>query len=115
MAAWRTAVLLGATAIALCACGGGGGVGSLLVDPGQYDAFRCTDLTQQMTLLNDREKVLRNLIARASEATGGAVIGAVTYRTELETIAARRKMVQQQATEKKCELAPVYQSDQDIR
>lgn len=101
-------------AVALCACGGGT-VGSLLVDPGQYESYHCQDLAAQWTLLNNRDKTLRNLIARASEATGGAVIGAMTYRTELETIAARRKLVQQEAAEKKCELTTVYQSDQDIR
>jgi hypothetical protein len=113
IAAWRSAALLGAAAMALCGCGGG--VGPLLVDPGQYDSYHCKDLTLQWTTLNDREKTLRNLTARASEGTGGAVIGALTYRTELETIAARRKLVQQEATEKKCELTTVYQSDQDIR
>jgi hypothetical protein len=113
IAAWPSAALLGVGAMALSGCGGG--VGSLLVDPGQYDAYHCKDLVQQMDTLNAREKKLRDLTAKASEATGGAVIGALTYRTELETIAARRKLVQQQATEKKCELTTVYQSDQSVR
>lgn len=110
LAALRGAVLLGALALAGC----GGGVGTLLVDPGQYDAYHCKDLTQQWDLLNTREKTLHALMARARQATGGAVIGAMTYQTELDTIAAKRKLVQQQAAEKKCELTTAYQSDQDI-
>jgi autotransporter translocation and assembly factor TamB len=100
--------------MALCGCGGGG-VGSLLVDPGQYDAFHCKDLVQVWGTFNAREQTLRSLTAKASEATGGAVIGALTYRTELETIAAQRKLVQQEAAEKKCELGTTYQSDQGVR
>jgi hypothetical protein len=97
----------------LSACGGG--VGTLLVDPGQFDAYHCNDLVSQWNALSDREKKLRNLTARASEATGGTVIGVLTYRSELETIATQKKLLQQQATEKKCELSTVYQSDQGIQ
>jgi hypothetical protein len=110
-AAWCVALLLGAAAVALAGCGG---VGSLLVDPGQFDSYHCNDLVGQLKVLDAREAQLRNLVARASQATGGTVIGAMTYRTEIETIAAKRKLIQQQATEKKCELTQNSQSDQVV-
>jgi len=54
---------------------------------------------------------------RASEGTGGTVIGALTYRPEYEQIITEKRMLRRAAVEKKCDLAPQsnYQSDNSIR
>jgi len=100
--------------MALTGCGGNG-VGSWLVDPGRYDAYHCNDLVTRWKALTDREMELRALMERASQSGTGAVVGAVTYRTEYETVLAEEKLVQRDAGDKNCELTKTFQSDQSIR
>jgi hypothetical protein len=104
-----------AAALALAGCGLGNGPGSWMVDPGRYEAFHCTDLVTRWKLLSDREKELRALMDKASQSGTGAVIGAVAYRTDYETVLTEQKLVQREASEKKCELTATFQSDQSIR
>jgi hypothetical protein len=102
---------------ALTGCGGfglGNGPGSWNVDPGKYDGYHCNDLVIRWTQLLDREKELRALMARASQATGGTAIGEVTYRIDYENVLTEKKMVQQQAAGQNCDLVATYQSDQGV-
>ena len=96
------------------------GVGSLTLDPGRYALYHCNDLVERLKNLNNREKELRNLMDKASESTGGALIGALSYRTEYEIVLSDQKLVRRLAAEKKCDLGPLgppptYQSDQTSR
>lgn len=96
------------------------GIGILTLDPGRYALYRCNDLVDRLKNLINREKELRNLMDKASESTSGALIGALSYRTEYETVLSDQKLVRRVAAEKKCDLGPLgpprtYQSDQTIR
>jgi len=114
--------LIGILAVgALVGCGiSEGGVGTLALDPGRYVLYHCSDLVARLNALIAREKELRNLMDKAGESTGGALIGALSYRTEYETVLSDQKLVRRVAAEKKCDLGPLgppptYQSDQTIR
>ena len=111
----RVALPGAAFALALAGCGLGNGPGSFIVDPGKYDGYHCNDLVTRWKMLNGREKELRNLMDKAGQSAGGAVIGAVVYRSDYESVLTEMKMVQQRAVEKKCELTSTYQSDTGIR
>lgn len=91
------------------------GVGSVLVDPGKFDSYRCTDLVARWQADTAREKELRALMDKAAQATGGAVIGTLTYRSDYESVLTEKRMLQQQAAAKNCELTATYQSDQGVR
>jgi hypothetical protein len=104
-----------AAGVALAGCGGGNGPGSWLVDPGRYEAYHCNDLVTRWKTLTDREKELRALMDKASQSGTGAVIGAVAYRSDYESVLTEEKLVQHEANEKKCELTTTFQSDQSIR
>jgi hypothetical protein len=103
------------TSIALSGCGAGNGPGQLLVAPGTYDAYHCKDLTQVWDQLNKRETELRANMDRASQGTGGTVIGAAAYGTDYQVVLTQKKMVQQEAAAKNCELVKSFQSDQTVR
>jgi hypothetical protein len=105
-------ILLGA---GLAGCGMGDGAGSLLVDPGHYSAYHCPELAARGKVLAAREKELRELMDRADQGTGGAVIGSLAYRPEYESVRSEEKLVQRGAVEKNCSPAPQFQSDQIIR
>jgi hypothetical protein len=111
-------ILLCAAAVAgmaLTGCGFGNGPGSWMVDPGRYDVYHCNDLVTRWKTLTDREKELRALMDKASQSGAGAVIGAVAYRTDYESVLTEEKMVQREAADKNCELTKTFQSDQLIR
>jgi hypothetical protein len=113
-------LLLAATTLAGC---GSDGVGALMVDPARFEGYNCKDLTGQWNDLIKREKELRDLINRADEGGGsGEVIGALTYRSDYQTVLERKKVLQRTAAEKKCQMpptpaatAPAFTSDQTIR
>jgi hypothetical protein len=102
---------------ALAGCGiSEQGIGTLALDPGRYALYHCNDLVERLKGLMNREKELRNLMDKASESTGGALIGALSYRTDYETTLSDEKLVRRVAAEKNCALGPpTYQSDQTIR
>ena len=96
------------------------GIGTLTLDPGRYALYHCNDLVGYLKGLINREKELRNLMDKAGESTAGALIGALSYRTDYETTLSDEKLVRRVAAEKKCDLGPLgppptYQSDQTIR
>jgi len=89
--------------------------GQFAVDPGRYEFYHCNDLVKQLKNLQERESELRSLMAKASEGGGGAVIAALSYRTDYEMVLSQEKLLQRTAAEKKCEVAPpTTQSDQTI-
>jgi hypothetical protein len=108
-----TAVICAALGAVLAGCGSSG-PGSVLVDPGAYDAYHCNDLVREWGTLNKREEQLRNLMSRASQG-GGTVIGTLTYGADYQTVLAQKKLLQQVAAEKNCELVATFKSDQTIR
>jgi len=101
--------------VALAGCGLSNGPGSLIVDPGPFKAYHCNDLLARWNVLLNREKDLRNLMSKASEGGGGTVIGTLAYGTDYQTVLTEKKIVQQEAAEKNCELVHTFQSDQTIR
>jgi hypothetical protein len=101
--------------MALSGCGLSNGLGQLVVAPGTFDAYHCNDLVNQWNTLNKREQDLRGYMSRASQGGGGTVIGTMAYGTDYQTVLTQKKMVQQQATAKNCELVHNFQSDQTIR
>jgi hypothetical protein len=109
------AVLAVVATSVLTGCSLSGGGGSLLVDPSRYTIYHCNDLASEATALAKREKELRDLMDKASEGGGGTVIGTLAYRSDLETVLQKEKMVKDLAAEKKCPFAAVYGSDQTIR
>src|ERR1700727_2644810 len=100
--------------MALTGCGGNG-PGSWMVDPGKYEVYHCNDLVTRWKALTDREKELRALMDKASQSGTGAVIGAGAYPSDYERVLPEEKLVQREASEKKCELTTTFQSDQSIR
>lgn len=128
-------------ACALAACTSNFDSGQLLIDPGRYEMYKCDDLAKRWKLVSKREKELRDLMARASQTSGGAVVGALTYRADYDAVVSDGKALQHEAAAKNCALsfdadgavqsgqapagqplagpAPsghtVYQSDQGIR
>jgi hypothetical protein len=104
----RSAVALTAAlvAAALSGCASSDGVGALIIDPGHYSVYHCKDLKAQLAYLLGRQKQLRELTEKASEGSGGALIGNLSYRAEYEDMVGQEKVLRRSAAEKNCELPP---------
>ena len=77
-----------------------------MVDPGHYSVYHCDGLQARLKALQAREQELSNLMVRASEGGGGALIGNLTYRTDYENALGEEKVLRRTAAEKKCDLPP---------
>jgi len=96
-------------------CSANQDVSTLFVDPGHYSAYRCKDFAPQLTLLTTREQSLRNLMDKANESDGGAIVGNLSYRADYEDVLGEEKVLRRAAAEKNCDLsAPTFQSDRTI-
>ena len=113
----RSASSLVVAAVALAGCALNEGPGQLAVDPGRYEFYHCGDLATRLTVLQARETELRTLMAKAGEGGSGALVGALAYRADYETVLSEEKLLQRTAAEKKCEVGPppAFQSDQAVR
>ena len=96
-------------------CSANQDVTTLLVDPGHYSAYHCKDFAPQLATLTTREQTLRNLMDKASESGGGAIVGNLSYRADYEDVLGEEKVLRRAAAEKNCDLsAPAFQSDRTI-
>jgi hypothetical protein len=133
-------VVAGLLAVGLLAgCSTSGGVATFIVDPGRYSVYHCDGLAARLKVLLAREEELSNLMQRASDGGGGALIGNLSYRADYENTVGEEKLLRRTAAEKNCEMpppvapasptptaytaqpaparpsGPVFQSDQTIR
>jgi len=97
-------IALAATVLAGCASNDG--MGGYIVDPGHYSAYHCKDFGTRLTYLQGREQQLRALMDKASEGSGGELIGNLSYRAEYEDVLGEEKVLRRSAAEKNCELPP---------
>jgi len=79
---------------------------TFLIDPAHYSVYHCDGLATRLKALQAREQELSNLMLRASEGGGGALIGNLTYRADYENALAEEKVLRRAAAEKKCDLPP---------
>jgi hypothetical protein len=79
---------------------------TFMIDPAHYAVYHCDGLQARLKALQTRQQELSNLMARASEGSGGALIGNLTYRADYENAIAEEKLLRRTAAEKKCDLPP---------
>jgi hypothetical protein len=77
-----------------------------MIDPGHYSVYHCDGLATRLKALQSREQDLSNLMQRASEGGGGALIGNMTYRADYENALGEEAVLRRAAAEKKCDLPP---------
>lgn len=75
---------LGLSALGLAGCGSISDqtAASALVAPGKYDIYTCQDIEQRTRNTRARQMELEQLMTRAAQGTGGALVNAIAYRSE---------------------------------
>src|SRR3954452_11982207 len=85
-----------------------------LADPGKYALYNCRDLESAISSTMIRITELEQLIARASQGPGGAVMSAVAYNAELRQGRGQLKALKALAAEKQCVANDEYRSRRSI-
>ena len=90
--------------LTLTTCGGSGDdIGTrLLVVPGGYDTWTCTQITNQIDSYLKRQKVLEGLMAKAGTDLGGRIASGMAYDAEYAQNRGFISSLRQTATEKNC-------------
>lgn len=97
--------LLGALAIGLGACAGGGGStfgSSVFVDPSKYDLYSCQQLLQARKDTNSRVVELEGLMAKAETGAGGPLISGLAYQTDYRAQRAQRDDLDARISRENC-------------
>ena len=108
-------VWLIAGAVSGCAGVGDGTMGdALTADPGKYILYNCRDVDTAISTTTLRITELEQLIARASQGTGGAAMAAVAYRSEYNQARGQLRALKVAAAEKQCVVNSEYSSGRSV-
>ncbi len=86
----------------LAGCAANLDLGLLYAAPGKYDFLRCEDLPARLAAALKREKELIDLMNRANQDPGGAVVNVVAYSADLAQVRADIKVIRRAAADKNC-------------
>jgi hypothetical protein len=70
--------------------------------PGKYDFLDCPSIANQFKAQTAREQQLRELMSRAQESSGGAIVNAVVYQDDFNTVRANIRQLRKAAEAKHC-------------
>jgi xanthine dehydrogenase molybdopterin-binding subunit B len=98
----RVIILVAILVPPLMGCAQNLDLGILYAAPGKYDYLRCEDLPARLAKSLTREKELSDLMTRANQEAGGAVVNVVAYSADLAQVRADIKILRQAAIDKNC-------------
>jgi hypothetical protein len=102
----RNAALAGAIALASLAAGCGSfgdPAGYAVVTQDKFDFMTCPEIVGQRTGLLGREKQLAGLLEKAETGTGGVIVGALAYRSELGSVRTQLAVANRAVQQKGCD------------
>jgi hypothetical protein len=98
----RVIILVAILVPPLMGCAQNLDLGILYAAPGKYDYLRCEDLPARLAKSLKREKELSDLMTRANQEAGGAVVNVVAYSADLAQVRADIKILRKAAIDKNC-------------
>jgi hypothetical protein len=110
----RARALAGLAFLAGCATPGDSSV-TLFADPGKYQFSSCENLAAQRKSLTTREQDLKQLMDRAEQGAGGAVVNVLAYKADYVAATEELKMLERAARSKHCESPENWSSSSAIR
>ena len=89
--AMRSAVAVSVCALLAACSATGSNPMTMFADPGKYEFYDCQQLAAQRKHWSGREQELRQLMDRADQSAGGAVVNLLAYRADY--VSAREELV----------------------
>jgi hypothetical protein len=87
----------------------------LFADPGKYEYQTCDQILKAGHAVAAREEKLRELIHKAEQSTGGAVVGTLAYRGEYRTVVEELAVIDTVSRRKQCLTPPTWRSTTAIQ
>ena len=88
---------------------------TLFADPGRYEFQNCENLAQVRQTWKAREQELTELMNRAEQATGGAVVNVIAYKGDYVAATEELKVIESTMRVKKCSTPENWSSTSAIR
>jgi hypothetical protein len=117
----NTAKLVRAAALAIVGLGAAGCSTSsnvavmMFADPGKYEYHTCDQILKAGHATAAREAKLRELIQKAEQSPGGAVVSTVAYRGEHRTVVEELAVIDSVSRRKNCLTPPTWGSVRAIQ
>ncbi len=87
----------------------------LFADPGKYEYHTCEQIMAAGRSNTEREVKLRQLIEKAEQGAGGALVSTVAYRGEYRTVVEELAVIDTVLRRKKCQTPPSWRSNTAIQ
>jgi hypothetical protein len=88
---------------------------TLFADPAKYEFHTCEQLAGERKSWSNREQELRQLMDRAEQGSGGAVVNVLAYKADYVTANEELKLVELAARSKNCETPAAWRSNSAVR
>jgi hypothetical protein len=88
--------------------------GFFSTSPGKFDIYTCQDLEPIANSLRTRRIELEQLMARASQGSGGSFVSAIAYRTEYEQASSDIKELAKTRADKQCAVGSKFSSGRAV-
>ena len=110
------AVLAAALPSLLAGCGVMGDEVAIkaLTSPGKFDLYACKDIEVYGRKTQAREQELQQVMARAGEGLGGAIVNVIAYRNEYVQVRAELVSLREAAAKKNCTSQSPWASERSL-
>jgi hypothetical protein len=88
---------------------------TVFADPGQYQYFSCEQLTAQRKYWTGREQEIKQLMDKADQGAGGAIVNVLAYKADYLAAGEQLKLVEAAARSKNCETPANWRSNSVVR
>jgi hypothetical protein len=82
--------------------------------PGRFALYTCKDLDSRIRIVHQRQVELEQLMARAEQETGGAIVNAIAYRSDYAQTRGELAELNREASGKQCAISNKYSSGRAI-
>jgi hypothetical protein len=88
---------------------------TVFADPGKYDYNTCEQIAGQKKSWLTREQELRQLMTKAEQSTGGAVVSVLAYKADHVAALEELKVLEGAARSKNCDSPDKWRSNTVVR
>ena len=88
---------------------------TVFAEPGKYDYNTCEQIAGQKKGWQNREQELRQLMAKAEQSTGGAVVSVLAYKADHIAALEELKVLEAAGRSKNCDTPDKWRSNTVVR
>jgi hypothetical protein len=88
---------------------------TVFADPGKYEFYDCEQIAGQRKYWSSREQELKQLMDKADQSAGGAVVNVLAYRADHVAAREELKVLDSTARSKNCDRPESWRSNTTVR